>query len=158
QGPSRPQGNVSRARTANDHRRGRTGRSRRRTAPRSGTAQRAGGTAPQRQHRLDSIRSRAMTWVVDASVAVKWVVPETLSANAERVLASEEELLAPDLLLVEAANALWKKTERREISAAEAGRALDVVLSSGLVIRPSRPLLHRALTLAGRLGHPVYDC
>ena len=99
-----------------------------------------------------------MTWVVDASVAVKWVVPETLSANAERVLASEEELLAPDLLLVEAANALWKKTERREISAAEAGRALDVVLSSGLVIRPSRPLLHRAVTLAGRLGHPVYDC
>jgi len=71
-----------------------------------------------------------MTWVVDASVAVKWVVPEALSEHAERVLATDEELLAPDLLLVEAANALWKKTERGELASAEARRALDVVLSS----------------------------
>ena len=99
-----------------------------------------------------------MTWVVDASVAVKWVVPEALSEHAERVLATDEELLAPDLLLVEAANALWKKTERGELASAEARRALDVVLSSGLVIRPSRPLLSRALVLADRLAHPVYDC
>lgn len=99
-----------------------------------------------------------MTWVVDASVAVKWVVPETLSENATRILASEEDLIAPDLLLVEATNALWKKTARGELSSSEAARVLDVLLSSGLVIRPTRPLLNRALTLAGRLGHPVYDC
>jgi predicted nucleic acid-binding protein len=99
-----------------------------------------------------------MTWVVDASVAVKWVIPEALSDNAERILGSDEDLLAPDLLLVEAANALWKKAGRGELSNPEAGRALDVVLSSGLVIRPSRPLLSRALALAGRFAHPVYDC
>ena len=99
-----------------------------------------------------------MSWVVDASVAVKWVVPEVLSDHAERLLASEEELLAPDLLLVEAANALWKKAARREVTAAEAGRALDVLSSCGLVFRPMRPLLARALGLASRLNHPVDDC
>ncbi len=99
-----------------------------------------------------------MTWVIDASVAVKWVIPEALTDQAERILASAEELLAPDLLLVEVANALWKKTERGELSSAEAGRALDIILSSGVVIRPSRPLLSRALVLAGRFAHPVYDC
>ena len=99
-----------------------------------------------------------MTWVVDTSVAVKWVVPEALSENAARILASEEDLVAPDLLLVEVANALWKKTARRELSSSEAGRVLDVLLSSGLVIRSTRPLLNRALTLADRLAHPVYDC
>lgn len=99
-----------------------------------------------------------MSWVVDASVAVKWVVPEGLSDNADRILASEEELLAPDLLLVEAANALWKKVRRHELSPGEADRALGVILSSGLVIRPTRPLLTRALVMAVRLQHPVYDC
>lgn len=33
-----------------------------------------------------------------------------------------------------------------------------MLLSSGLVIRSTRPLLNRALTLADRLAHPVYDC
>jgi len=31
-----------------------------------------------------------MIWVVDASVAIKWVVPEALSENAECILASNE--------------------------------------------------------------------
>jgi predicted nucleic acid-binding protein len=31
-------------------------------------------------------------------------------------------------------------------------------MASGLDLRPSGPLLSRALTLAQRLRHPVYDC
>ena len=99
-----------------------------------------------------------MSWVVDASVAVKWVVPETLSAEADRLLGSEQPLLAPDLLLIEAANVLWKKIHRKELSAAEAGRALDVLSVSGVLLCPTQPLLGRALVMAQRLQHPVYDC
>jgi predicted nucleic acid-binding protein len=99
-----------------------------------------------------------MIAVVDASVAVKWVIPEDLSDQADRLRAQADRLLAPDLLLVEAANALWKKLLRREIAAREAEQALDLLSSSGLDVRPSAPLLGRALGLARQLRHPVYDC
>lgn len=99
-----------------------------------------------------------MTIVVDASVAVKWVIPEELSDQAESLRGRADRLLAPDLLLPEAANALWKKLLRREITTREAAQALDLLMTSGLDLRPSGPLLGRALTLAQRLRHPVYDC
>lgn len=47
-----------------------------------------------------------MTWIVDASVAVTAVIPEARSDAADRVLATADDLLAPELLLVEAANPL----------------------------------------------------
>ena len=99
-----------------------------------------------------------MSWVVDASVAVKWVIPEVLSDLADRVRDGAEDVLAPDLLLVEVANALWRKTSAREISAREADGAFDLVRRSGIDLRPAGPLLPRAMDLARRLGHPVYDC
>src|SRR5919198_2103472 len=99
-----------------------------------------------------------MTVVVDASVALKWVIPEVLSDRAETLRGRADRLLAPDLLLPEAANALWKKLIRRVITAREAAQALDLLMASGLDVRPSGPLLGRALELARRLRHPVYDC
>ena len=54
-----------------------------------------------------------MIWVIDASIAVKWVIPEVLSDRADRVRAGDNDVLAPDLLLVEVANALWLKTIAR---------------------------------------------
>ena len=99
-----------------------------------------------------------MSWVVDASIAVKWVIPEVLSDKADRVRDGEDDVLAPDLLLVEVANALWKKTAAEEISAREADAAFDLVRRSGIDLRPTAPLLPRAMDLARRLGHPVNDC
>ena len=99
-----------------------------------------------------------MSWVIDASVALKWVIPETLSDKADRVRDEPDDLLAPDLLLVEVANALWKKTAARELSAGEADAALDLVRHSGADLRPTPPLIPMALELARRLGHSVYAC
>jgi predicted nucleic acid-binding protein len=99
-----------------------------------------------------------LSWVVDASIAVKWVIPEALSDLADRVRDGAEDVLAPDLLLVEVANALWRKTTAREISAREADAAFDLVRRSGIDLRPAGPLLPRAMDLARRLDHPVYDC
>jgi len=52
--------------------------------------------------------------VLDASVALKWFLPEPLSSSAERLLngflKSKLNLHAPDLLLLETANALWKRS------------------------------------------------
>jgi predicted nucleic acid-binding protein len=99
-----------------------------------------------------------VTLVIDASVALKWVVPEILSAHADRILAGEHDLAAPDLLATEAANALWKKTLRSEISARDAREALDLLLHGGLTWHGTPGLLPRALDLARLSRHPVYDC
>jgi predicted nucleic acid-binding protein len=99
-----------------------------------------------------------VTLVVDASVAVKWLVPEPLTDAAERVLASDEELVVPDLLPIEVANALWKKVRRRELGRDDAVGALELLATLRLDVRSTSPLMPRAVALAVDLGHPVYDC
>ncbi|MBC7226388.1 MAG: type II toxin-antitoxin system VapC family toxin [Thermoflexales bacterium] len=51
--------------------------------------------------------------VVDTSVVIKWFVPEPLSQEARRVLLGYQSgayrLIAPDLLVAEFGNVLWKK-------------------------------------------------
>jgi predicted nucleic acid-binding protein len=48
-------------------------------------------------------------YVVDASVAVKWMLPEVLAAEAARLQSPVHELHAPSFFEVELANILWKK-------------------------------------------------
>lgn len=97
-------------------------------------------------------------FVVDASVAVKWFVPEIFSEPAGSLLANEFELHVPDLLFPEFGNILWKKVRRNELTEGEArtiARALGVV---PLVVHPSGPLLEAALDLALGVSRTVYDC
>jgi predicted nucleic acid-binding protein len=55
--------------------------------------------------------------VVDASVALKWLLPEPDSALAERVASSDDPLIAPTLVVAEACNAVWKRLRRGEVAA-----------------------------------------
>lgn len=47
--------------------------------------------------------------VVDASVAIKWFIPEIHATAAGRLLEKNLKLLAPDLIFAEIGNILWKK-------------------------------------------------
>ena len=60
-----------------------------------------------------------MQLTVDANIVVKWFVSETLSDEARLLLARRIHLYAPDLVLSEYANVIWKKARRHEISNAE---------------------------------------
>jgi predicted nucleic acid-binding protein len=99
-----------------------------------------------------------VTLVIDTSVAIKWVVPEAGSDAADLLLAGDHTLEAPELLATEAANTLWKKSVRGELSARQAREALDVLLHGGLAWHQTTALLPRALDLARLSRHPVYDC
>jgi predicted nucleic acid-binding protein len=94
--------------------------------------------------------------IVDASVAVKWVVSETGSAAAVALL--QRPLGAPALWLSEASNALWAKVMRRQLTPAEArGQAAD--LADAPVTALALPgLLPAAMSIALELKHPIYDC
>ena len=50
-----------------------------------------------------------MCLVVDASVAIKWLVEEEGSETATRLLEGNHELHAPRLMVSEVTNALWRK-------------------------------------------------
>lgn len=95
--------------------------------------------------------------VIDASVAIKWVIQESGSAEAAALL-DGPHLAAPDLLLVECANVLWKKVRRSELSAEEALFAVRLLQQADIEILPTRHLADLAVRLAIELDHPAYDC
>lgn len=94
---------------------------------------------------------------MDASVAVKWFVPEVLSAKAEELLDGSTELLAPDLLFAEVGNVLWKKTQRRELAVAEGREILQALGQVPLRVVPSAGLVAAAFDIASAFGRTVYD-
>ena len=98
-------------------------------------------------------------YVVDASVAVKWLVSETFSDEAARVLDGEPTLIAPELLFAEAANALWAMCRRGDIGRDDFAEAIDVLRGAPVAVPLSmRQLAASAGRLALDLDHPVYDC
>ncbi len=96
-------------------------------------------------------------FVIDASVVIKWVVEEEGTAEA-LALRRQARLIAPDLLVAECANILWKKVRRSELSAEEARLAARLLQAAEIELRPSRSLLEEATHLAIDLDHPAYDC
>jgi predicted nucleic acid-binding protein len=93
--------------------------------------------------------------VVDASIAVKWVVPETDSNRAEVLL--DHALVAPDLLFAECANILWKKLRRGELTDEEAGIAAQTLEQANIAVVSTKRYLARAVAIAAELDHPAYD-
>jgi len=100
--------------------------------------------------------------VVDASVVLKWFLPELESAAADYLLEGflndEVELLAPDLMLVETASALWKRVMiRKELSADEATLIYRDLLTLPFSFIASGTVADAALQVALKHNHSVYD-
>ena len=97
------------------------------------------------------------TWVVDASVSAKWVLREQLSDNALTLLDPSNNLLAPDLLLAEVANVLWKKVRSGELTGEMALERYSALMGMGVTIIASAALSRRALEIAIETGRTAYD-
>lgn len=97
-----------------------------------------------------------MTVVVDASVALKWVLDEADSAAAVALL--DEQLTAPSLWLLEAANTLWKLERRNQLTTQEARYRLRKLMEAPVSSAPFEEYLESAADLAAQMDHPVYDC
>lgn len=97
------------------------------------------------------------TVVVDASVAVKWFLPEDGSVQAGTLLEGKHRLIAPDLLWTEVANVLWKIARRGAITADEAQQMLRDASAMPVEIIESLPLLPEALRVATAADRSVYD-
>jgi len=96
-------------------------------------------------------------FVVDASVAIKWYLPEPNSVDADRLLSGGFQLLAPDLLIPEVGNILWKRVVRSEITVQKAKVILRALESLPMTLLPASVLAENAMTVACGLQRSFYD-
>jgi predicted nucleic acid-binding protein len=99
------------------------------------------------------------TVVVDSSIVIKWFVPETDRQLArvlhDRMVDSGWRLFAPNMLLVEVANLLWKNRYRH--SEEEALSLIHAVESSGIEFVATESLVAGAHRVARLHNRSVYD-
>lgn len=97
-------------------------------------------------------------FVVDASVALKWLLVEEHSETALVLLDGSFELHVPNLIFSEFGNTLWKKSIRGELNRDQVREAISLFQNLPLRVHRDRWLLERATEFASVLEHPVYDC
>ena len=99
-----------------------------------------------------------MRLVVDASVAVKWLVEEEGSDAAERLLDGGHELFVPRLLASEVGNALWQKVRRGQLERSQAGAKAAAISEMAVRWVDDEDVSADAVRLSLALDRPMYDC
>jgi len=97
-------------------------------------------------------------FIVDASVAVRWLVLLPHHEEARALLAHQHRLVAPDFLNAEVGSALVKLVRAKVLSQAEGFEAFEDFFRAPVRLLPTRPLAHRAQKLALKHGQSFYDC
>ena len=95
--------------------------------------------------------------VVDASVAIKWFLPEIHGEAALRLLEGQYALRVPDLIFSEFGNVLWKRFRKGQISRKEAIVTIEALLALPLQVESSQSLIPAALEIACSAHRTVYD-
>ncbi len=96
-------------------------------------------------------------FVVDASVAVKWYLPEIHDVPARRLLTGNKELLVPDLIFSEIGNILWKRIRSGQMLETEAIAVMESLGVLPLKVAPSWPLVLSGLAIVCQTQRTVYD-
>ena len=99
-----------------------------------------------------------MRFVVDASVAVKWLIVEQDADVARELATGGQDLHAPRLMASEVANALWRKARLGEIERGDAGALLANVPDMPVRWGADEIVSADAMRLALALDRPIYDC
>jgi predicted nucleic acid-binding protein len=94
--------------------------------------------------------------VVDASVALKWLVPEPDSDRAAELL--NRPLLSLDFMQIECGSALWSRVRRGMFSRDDAIRMMGILRGAPLTWVPVGGVAEDAFSVALELDHPIYDC
>lgn len=98
------------------------------------------------------------SFVIDASVAVKWFIPEIDSENALLVLKDDAPMFAPELIFPEFGNIIWKKARIKELKSKLAQTIIDKFLEFPIETIESQTLLRSAYKIAEKTQTTVYDC
>lgn len=95
--------------------------------------------------------------VIDASVAIKWFLPEPGSDQALEVLDTLEHALVPDLFYIESDSILSRKIRKRELSISEAEFLYDEFRNLPFITINYDRISTSALKLATEFSITQYD-
>lgn len=96
--------------------------------------------------------------VIDASVALKWLVEEPDSdLTVARSLESETRI-APDYLLMECAYVIWKKVGQKQLTHRTGEEIIDSLNTLPITFHATYRLITLSYKLAVELNCSVYDC
>lgn len=99
--------------------------------------------------------------VIDTSALVKFVIPEEHSGEASRLIelhqASRIRLIAPDYIMVESANVLWKHVRRNGLTVEDATAGINLLRRAGIRLVQYGELLDDAIRLAVGSNITIYD-
>lgn len=96
--------------------------------------------------------------VVDASVAAKWFFNEVHSADALQYLTADNQLHAPDFILLELDNLVCKRFRRSEITESEARDLREAFRTLPFELHPILNIADGGFELAIQTGRSLYDC
>jgi predicted nucleic acid-binding protein len=100
--------------------------------------------------------------VVDASVAVKWFIPEPGEEAAAKLLGGGNRLMAPALIRLEVSGAIirrYREGHLLEKRAREGVQAWQAMLEHGVVrLVPDADLFPEAVQMAFLARHAISDC
>jgi predicted nucleic acid-binding protein len=96
--------------------------------------------------------------VVDANVALKWVVEQPHFERAREIVARGVLLTVPAIFVAEVTNALWGYVRARQIAPAQARAGLRSVLEQISLIEHDTELADEALRIGAELSYAPYDC
>jgi len=97
-------------------------------------------------------------YVVDASVAAKWLLDEELAEDARRLLRGGNRLYAPDFLLLEIDNLLCKRVRRGDLRPNDAQDARVLLRQLPIEYHAFAPLQNKAFEIAMGTRRSLYDC
>ena len=98
-------------------------------------------------------------FVLDASVMIKWFIPEIYWEQTSRLQSySELSLHTPDFSQLECTSILSKKVRRKELKLDEANKIQELLLHMPVQMHPWQDLLLEAGQVAHETYRSVYDC
>ena len=100
----------------------------------------------------------ALACVLDASAAVRLILADPAAADLAERVGGAALVLAPELMLNELANTLWKLQRADRLNNLDPQELLAEARELVDRLEPDRHLQAEALALACHLNHPVYDC
>lgn len=98
-----------------------------------------------------------MRVVVDASAAIEVVLGRGKARQLALVLEAADEVLAPELLVPEVVNTVWKYHRFENLSLSACDRALELALALVDVLISCKDLYREAFLLARTARRPAYD-
>lgn len=103
-----------------------------------------------------------MKYILDASVAVRWVIPGPLTPRAlqlrDEYLRKVHDPLAPDIFPGETASALTKAERQKSIRVGQAAQLYASIATAWPSFQSYLPLAARAIEVSSQTRSAFYDC